>query len=355
MVAPPCFEVPPRAYGGVEAVVADLVDALVDRGHDVTLLGAGQADTAAAFLPLWSHTIPEVLGQPLPEVAHAVKVRRAVARLATQNAADIVHEHTLSGALNAPIHGGLGLPTVVTVHGPVDDGLHDYCRDLGEDVKLVAVSQRQLDLAAGLNWVGRVHNAIRLDDWPFEQHKENYALFLGRFAPEKAPHLALVAAHQADIPLVLAGKCQEAAEKAYFTTSVHPLLSANDYLYGQADAIAKRRLLSRARCLVFPSQWEEPFGMVMIEAMACGTPVVALRCGAVPEIVSDGVTGFICDDPAELAPAIRRINHLDPAECRRHVKENFSAERLALSYEQIYHRVLTGPVPHPSPPVRAAG
>ncbi|MDN4517218.1 MULTISPECIES: glycosyltransferase family 4 protein [Mycobacteriaceae] len=354
VVAPPYFEVPPRAYGGVEAVVADLVDALIDRGHDLTLLGAGHADTAAAFVPLWDRTIPEVLGQPLPEVAHAVKVRRAVAALAAQGAADIVHDHTLSGALNAPIYRQLGLPTVVTVHGLVDQDVHDYYRDLGDDIDLVAISERQRDLAPGLNWVGRVHNAIRLDDWPFEACKEHYALFLGRFAPEKAPHLALQAAHDADIPLILAGKCDEPPEKAYFSTRVQPLLTVNDYLYGQADATAKRALLTRARCLVFPSQWEEPFGMVMIEAMACGTPVVALRCGAVPEIVHDGVTGFICDDPTELAAAIARTQHLDPAACRRHVKENFSAEQMALGYENIYRRVLAEPM-RPEPPLRAAG
>jgi glycosyltransferase involved in cell wall biosynthesis len=340
VVAPPYFAVPPRAYGGVEAVVADLVDALTDRGHDVTLIGAGEHGTSAQFLPVWNRTIPELLGHPMPEVAHAAKVRRAVERLAADGAADIVHDHTLSGALNAPIYRGLGLPTVVTVHGPVDADLHGYYRDLGDDVKLVAISERQRVLAPGLNWVGAVHNAIRLDDWPFLSSKDNYALFLGRFAPEKAPDLALRAAHEAGIPLVLAGKCSEPAEKAYFTTSVQPQLTDNDSLFGQADATAKRSLLARARCLVFPSQWEEPFGMVMIEAMACGTPVVALRRGAVPEIVADGVTGFICDDPDALAGAIRRTHVLDPAACRRHVKDHFSAEQLAVRYEEIYLRVL---------------
>lgn len=123
--------------------MADLVDALIDRGHDVTLLGAGESATSAQFLPLWDSAIPEMLGQPLPEVVHAVKVRRAVERLAAEDAADIVHDHTLSGPLNAPIYRGLGLPTVVTVHGPVDADLHDYYRDLGDDVKLVPISERQ--------------------------------------------------------------------------------------------------------------------------------------------------------------------------------------------------------------------
>ena len=245
--------------------------------------------------------MPELLGKPFPEVVHALKVRRAVERLATTVGVDIVHDHTLAGPLNAVAYRELGIPMVVTAHGPVHGDLHDYYRDLGSDVNLVAISDRQRALAPDVNWVGRVHNAVRIDDWPFRADKEDYALFLGRFAPDKGPELALRAAHQADVPLVLAGKCTEPDEKAYFRETIRPLLGDGDYLLGQADAPAKRSLLGGARCLVFPVQWEEPFGMVMIEAMACGTPVVALRKGAVPEVVVDGVTGFICDDPRDLA------------------------------------------------------
>jgi hypothetical protein len=229
---------------------------------------------------------------------------------------------------------------VVTAHGTVHGDLHDYYRDLRSDVNLVAISDRQRALAPDLNWVGRVHNALRIDDWPLRTEKEDYALFLGRFAPDKGPDLALRAAHQAGIPLVLAGKCTEPAEKAYFRETVQPLLGERDSLFGQADALAKRSLLGGARCLVFPVQWEEPFGMVMIEAMACGTPVVALRRGAVPEVVVDGVTGFICDDPSDLADAIQQASLLDPRACRRHVEANFGVEQFGLGYEQIYRRAV---------------
>ena len=313
MVVPPYFDVPPKAYGGVEAVVADLVDSLVARGHDVTLLGAGEPGTKATFVPLWDRAVPERLGEPFPEVMHAVKVRRAIERIVATSGVDLVHDHTFAGAANAPVYKQLGLPTVLTVHGPVENDSYQYYRELGDEVALVAISNRQRQLAPDLNWVGRVHNALHVDEWPFRVEKDNYALFLGRFNECKAPHLALEAAHAAGIPLVLAGKCSEPAELAYFEEKVRPLLTGQDHVFGLADATAKRKLLSNARCLLFPILWEEPFGMVMIEAMVCGTPVVALRGGAVPEVVVNGVTGRICDDPAELPAAIAEVQSLDPA------------------------------------------
>ena len=339
LVAPPYFDVPPTGYGGVEAVVADLADALVARGHQVTLLGAGRAGTAARFVPLWDRTLPDRLGQPYPEVMNALKVRRAVACIAAADGIDIVHDHTFAGPLNAPAYRGLGITTVVTVHGPIDDDLYPYYRELGDEVGLIAISDRQRELAPDLNWVGRVHNALRVQDWPFRADKQDYALFLGRFTPYKGAHLAVRAAHEAGIPLVLAGKCDEPAEKAYFEQEVHPLLTDSDHFFGPADAVSKRKLLAGARCLLFPVLWEEPFGMVMIEAMACGTPVVALRGGAVPEVVIDGMTGLIHDRPAELPAAIERAASLDPAACRRHVAANFGVAQFGSGYEQIYQQL----------------
>lgn len=340
LVAPPYFDVPPTGYGGIEAVLADLADALVAGGHEVTLLGAGRPGTAARFVPLWDRTVPELLGQAVPEPVHAIKVRREIERLAAVDGIDIVHDHTLAGPLNAAAYRQLGIPTVITTHGPVHLDLHDYYRDLGDDVNLVAISDRQRALAPDLNWVGRVYNGLRVDDWPFSTEKDDYVLFLGRFAANKGADLAVRAAHQARIALVLAGKCAEPPEKAYFRNTVEPMLGDNDHLFGQADAISKRKLLAKARCLIFPVQWEEPFGMVMIEAMACGTPVVALRRGAVPEVVVEGVTGFTCDDPGDLADLIQQAATIDPAACRRHVEANFSDEQLGSGYERVYRRVL---------------
>ena len=343
LIAPPYFEIPPRAYGGIEAVVADLADALVAAGHTVTLLAAGRPGTRADFIPLWAEPIPGQLGQPLPEIAHTLKARRTIQKLigAPDGAAvDIVHDHTLAGPINAAAFRDLGVPTVATVHGFVQADIGEFYRDLGDDVGLVAISDRQRELFPDLNWSGRVHNALRVEDWPFRDSKGDYALFLARFNPDKGGHLALQAAHAAGVPLVLAGKCAEPLEADYFRDAVLPMLGSRDYVFGQADSVSKRELLAGARCLVLPLQWEEPFGMVMIEAMACGTPVVALNRGAAREIVVDGVTGFVCDDPADLPAAIKQARDLDPYACRRHVELNFNSATMALGYEQIYRRLL---------------
>ncbi|MFR9751960.1 glycosyltransferase family 4 protein [Nocardia sp. 004] len=358
MVVPPYFDVPPKAYGGVEAVVADLVDSLVDRGHEVTLLGAGESGTKAKFMPVWDRAVPERLGEPFPEVVHALRVRRAIEELAATSSVDLVHDHTFAGPLNAFAFQQLGLPTVLTVHGPIEDDIYRYYRDLGDEVALVAISDRQRELASGLNWSGRVHNALNVDDWPFRVEKDDYALFLGRFNECKAPHLALEAAHAAGIPLVLAGKCSERTEQAYFEEKVRPLLTDNDHLFGLADTSAKRKLLANARCLLFPIRWEEPFGMVMIESMVCGTPVVALRGGAVSEVIVDGVTGRICDDPAELPEAIEAVKEMDPIACRAHVQAKFGSDTLGFGYEQVYRRLLRakkrfGAVPVDAKPIDA--
>ncbi|GAB2634484.1 glycosyltransferase family 4 protein [Nocardia goodfellowii] len=341
MVAPPYFEIPPAGYGGVEAVVAQLVDALVARGHRVTLLGAGRPGTTATrFIPVWDKILADRLGDPFPEVVNALKVRETIMELARTEHIDVIHDHTFAGPLNAPVYRSLGIPTVVTVHGPVDGEEQEYYGALGDAAQLIAISDRQRSLAPRLNWLGRVYNAVLPSAWPFQKEKQDYALFLGRYAPYKGPDLALEAAHIAGIPLVLAAKMNEPAEKAYFQRSVRPLLSEKDFVFGEADAIAKRLLLSQARCLLFPIRWEEPFGIVMIEAMACGTPVVALRGGAVSEVVEHGVTGFICDDPAELPAAMAAAAELDPVACRRRVIEHFSVDRLGAGYEASYYAAM---------------
>jgi glycosyltransferase involved in cell wall biosynthesis len=185
-----------------------------------------------------------------------------------------------------------------------------------------------------------VHNAIRAESFPFRTEKEDYALFLGRFHPEKAPHLAIDAARAAGLPIVLAGKCSEPIERNYYTREVEPRIGNDVTIFGIADAMAKRRLLSRAACMLFPITWEEPFGLVVIEAMACGTPVVALRRGAVPELVIDGLTGIVVDQPSELPGAIAQARHIDPYACRKHVEAGFTVEVMAAGYEAVYRQAL---------------
>ncbi len=335
MVAPPYFSVPPTGYGGIEVVVADLVDSLVARGHEVTLIGAGHHSTQAQrFIKTYEIGPADRLGQPMPEIVHAAKAASILDTLHV----DVIHDHTMAGPLMAR---GRLTPTVVTAHGPVTGDPGEFYRALGGTIELVAISDAQRATAPDLPWSATVHNAIRAETFPYSERKEDYALFLGRFHPEKAPHLAIDAARAAGLPIVLAGKCSESIERDYYTSEVEPRLGPDVTIFGVADASQKRELLKKAACMIFPIVWEEPFGLVVIEAMVCGTPVVALRRGAVPEIIVHGETGMVVDDVSELPGAIAQALELDPAACRRHVETHFTVEVMAAGYEKVYQEALT--------------
>lgn len=345
MVAPPYFDVPPAAYGGIETVVADLVDALVARGHKVTLIGAGRhATRAQRFITTYDVGPADRLGEPMPEIVHTAKVASILDTLDV----DVIHDHTMAGPLMAR---GRLTPTVVTAHGPVTGDPGDFYSALGDTIQLVAISDAQRANAPELPWAARVHNAIRAQTFPFRSEKEEYALFLGRFHPEKAPHLAIDAARAAGLPIVLAGKCSEPIERSYFAREVEPRIGKDVTIFGIADATAKRRLLSRAACMLFPIQWDEPFGLVVIESMVCGTPVVALRRGAVPELIVDGQTGIVVDTLDELPEAIVRARSIDPVACRKHVEAGFTVEVMAEGYEAVYRQAV---MLTPEPWMRAA-
>jgi glycosyltransferase involved in cell wall biosynthesis len=335
MVAPPYFSVPPSAYGGIEVVVADLVDALVARGHKVTLIGAGSHRTRAQrFLATFEEGPASQLGEVQPEIVHAAKVASLLETLDV----DVIHDHTQAGPLMGR---GRLTPTVVTAHGPVHGDPGEFYQALGDTIQLVAISDAQRASAPDLAWSATVHNAIRAETFPFRADKDDYAMFLGRFHPHKAPHLAIDAARAAGLPVVLAGKCSEPIERAYFSREIEPRIGSDVTIFGVADAAAKRKLLANAACMIFPICWEEPFGLVVIEAMVCGTPVVALRRGAVPELIVHGQTGIVVDDPDDLAGGILQARGLEPAMCRKHVETNFTVEVMAEGYEAVYRRALS--------------
>jgi glycosyltransferase involved in cell wall biosynthesis len=334
VIAPPWFQLPPVGYGGIESVVADLVDQLSIRGHHVVLIGAGAHRTRAArFCATFAIPPSDRLGTPVPEVLHAARA----AAVLRGTPVDLVHDHTLAGPLLAC---GRRVPTVVTMHGPVTGELGEYYEALGTSISLVAISDAQRRLNPRLNWVATVHNAIDVASFPLRTRKEDYLLWLGRFCEEKAPHLAIDAGRAAGRRIVLAGKCVEPAEQAYFAREIRPRMGPDVDYVGQADATRKRELLAGARALLFPVQWEEPFGMVMIEAMACGTPVVALRWGSVAEVVSDRTTGIIVDSPAGLPGAIRAAEQIDPYSCRKHAAAHFDLPVMGAGYEHVYRAVL---------------
>lgn len=340
MVVPPWLTVPPPGYGGLEQVVAGLVDALVERGHAVTLFGAGpDHGTRADYVSTCSDLQYERLGESLPELAHLAHVDRLVGA----DDFDLVHDHSTIGPLVA---GRRAVPTVATVHGNPVGEYGTVLANTDSGVGLVAISHAQRGLNPGLPWVGTVHNALAAGDVPRKGRPgSGPVLWLARFSPDKGPDLAIRACRAAGLPLVLAGKCNEPAEHRYYAEAVEPLLGDDVTVVLNADRDATLRMLVDARCLIMPIQWDEPFGMVILEAMATGTPVVALRRGAMPELVRPDVTGLLCDHADELPGALRRADRLDPADCVAHVRDNFSTAAMAHGYETVYRDYLRGPVP----------
>lgn len=334
IVAPPWFAVPPDGYGGIEAMLAGVVDTLVARGHHITLIGAGPHRTAAQrFVAVYEEPPSDRLGEPMPEVVQAA----AAAKILDDLDVDVVHDNTLAGPLLAR---GRAYPTVVTAHGTVLGEPGRYLRELGTSVELVAISDAQRRLAPDLNWAGRVHNAVDVSSFPFRADHDDYLLFLGRFSPDKGAHIAIDAARAAGRPIIIAGKLNEPAEHAYFESAIRPRLGPGVTYLGEADAATKRELYCGAAALLFPVCWEEPFGMVMAEAMACGAPVIGFRRGSVPEIVDHGTTGFVVDTAEELLPAIKDVESIDRAACRKHVEQNFDLPVMADGYERVFRTVV---------------
>jgi glycosyltransferase involved in cell wall biosynthesis len=338
MIGTPFYEIPPTGYGGIELICAALVEQLVARGHRVTLFGGGpRSGTRATFVSTSRQLQHDRLGQALPELLHAARVDRLLRSAASHF--DIVHDHSAAGPLAA---GTRSVPTVVTVHGGTDGELGDFYADLPDSVGLVAISEFQRRQRPRLNWVGTVHNAVNPTRFVAEHRPDGPVLWLARFSPDKGPDLAIRACRKAGLPLVLAGKCNESEEHCYLEKTILPMIGDDVRLLTNPDRRTTRELLTDARCLIMPIRWHEPFGMVMVEAMASGTPVVALRRGSVPEVILDGVTGWVCDDPDDLPEALRRCDEIDSSTCVTHVRNHFSAEVMAMGYEKVYRTVIMG-------------
>jgi glycosyltransferase involved in cell wall biosynthesis len=329
VLAPPWYPIPPRGYGGIEAMCHLLVEGLVRRGHSVTLIGAGEARTSATYLRMTQEPQFARLGHALPSVLHSALAAEAIEALRP----DLVHDHTLSGPLLAR---GRRTPTILTAHGPATEELGAYYRALGSTVGLVAISEAQRRAAPDLPWAATIHNGVDVDRFRVRAEKDDFLLFLGRMSPDKAPHLAAEVARRAGRPMLIAAKCEEPAERRYFEQVVRPVLGKDVEYVGQARGEDKIDLLSRASALLMPIQWDEPFGIVMVEALASGTPVIGLRRGSVPEIVDDGRTGFVCANLDEMVDSVGRLDEIDGGACRRAAAVRFDASVMVDGYEAVY-------------------
>lgn len=335
MVMPPWYEVPPAGYGGLERVCASLIDGLIGLGHDVTLFGTGtHTGTRARFVSTHAELQYPRLLESMPELVHVTEVNEILDR----ETFDIVHDHTTVGPVTA---GERRVPTVFTVHGCPDGELRTYLSHVDKLVSLIAISHSQRRLASDLRWFATVHHGIETPDPVKTTASDGPVLWLGRFAPEKGPDIAIEACRKARLPLILAGKCNQSDEWRYLDEVIRPMLGPDVELVLNAGRDRTDALLTQARSLIMSVRWEEPFGMVMIEAMAKGTPVVALRRGSVPEVVLHGTTGFICQTEQELPDALTAATDLNPTDCVDHVRTSFSVELMARRHERLYRRLIS--------------
>ena len=331
LIAAPWLPVPPPAYGGSEGVIDCLATGFVEAGHDVLLVTTG--DSTCRVPKSWARakSAPDLMGQTVVEVHHLIHAYEQVADF------DIVHDHTVLGPLYG--QGRCRGQMVTTNHGPFTAEVNAIYERAVPPTALIAISHDQASRsAAPVSAV--IHHGVRPQDFPVGTGEGDYLLFLGRFSPDKGAREAALAAHEAGVNLILAAKMREAGEIEYFHEQVEPLLDRSVRYVGEIGMQRKLELLGSARALLNPIRWPEPFGLVMIEALACGTPVLTLRSGAAPEIVEHGVTGFVCESDSELVPAIEQIDQLDRAACRRAVETQFSAARMVRDHLTLYEHLL---------------
>jgi glycosyltransferase involved in cell wall biosynthesis len=330
-VAPLAESVPPKLYGGTERVVAWLVDELVSLGHEVTLFASGDSKTTAKLHAVWPQALR--LGRPRtdPMVVQAALLE-AVARRA--NEFDVIHTHI--DWLHLPLLSRLGVPFLTTCHGRMDlPGFPDVVRRF-PDAPFVSISDNQRAPLSEANWIGTIYHGLPADLFSPSFEPGSYLAFLGRLTTEKGPEAAIRIAHAAKMPLRIAAKVPR-GETKYFKEKIDPQIDGDQIqLIGEVNDETKRQFLAGAAALLFPIDWPEPFGLVMIEAMACGTPVIAFKSGSVPEVIDDGITGFVVPGEAEAIQAIGRLSELDRRQVRRHFEKRFTTKRMAQEYIRHY-------------------
>lgn len=330
LVAPVWCSVPPVGYGGTEQVLDALARGLAELGHEVVLAATG--DSTCPVPRRWLLPRPaESIGTLLPELRHVLFAYDEL------EGCDVVHDHTLAGLLVGAAR-SRRTPVVTTSHGPLDGELAALYRQLEPRVPVIGISRVQAVAAPDLVRAV-VHHGLVLSDVEVGAGDGGHLAFLGRMSAGKGAHRAAVVARSLGVPLLMAAKMREPAEREYFEQRVRPLLGEGVEFVGEVSGEDKQRLLRGARALLMPIRWPEPFGMVMIEALACGTPVLAFPEGAAPEVVEHGRTGFLCRDEGEMAAAVGRLDELSRADCRAAAEQRFSACRMARDHVAVYERL----------------
>jgi len=334
-ISPLIESVPPRCYGGTERIVSYLTEELVRAGHDVTLFASGDSMTAARLEPMCAEGLRLAKGPVDPLIFHILmleEVRRRAAEF------DVLHVHL--DLLHYPMLRRESGRCLTTLHGRLDQPCARRLYQTFDDYALVSISDHQRAPMPPVNWAATVHHGLPRDLLPFSPKPEGYLAFLGRISPEKRPDRAIAIAERAGARLKIAAKIDR-ADADYWEQKIRPLVEASPRVefIGEINEREKADFLGNASALLFPIDWPEPFGLVMIEAMACGTPVIAFGCGSVPEVVEDGASGFIVSSVEEAVGRVDDAARLDRAVIRAIFEKRFSAERMARDYLSIYSRM----------------
>jgi glycosyltransferase involved in cell wall biosynthesis len=334
IVSTPWTALPPPAYGGIEGVVDRLARGFQAAGHEVLVAAPGDSTCPVPLVPDAPPADPDGIGLTEVELAHIVRSYRAMQGM------DIIHDHTLIGPLYR--HRVADVPIVTTIHGPFRQFLRDVYGAMAPDVALVAISRHQASTADGIPITRVIHHGIDVDTVPVGDGSGGYFCFLGRMSPSKGVREAALIARKAGVPLRIGAKLQDKGEREYFECAVAPLLGNGVEYLGELSMQEKYDLLCGATAMLNPIQWPEPFGLVMIEALAAGTPVVTTCSGAAPEIVEDGVTGFLRDDIDALAAVLPQAASLDRKRCREQARHRFSTECMVDHHLALYNDLLNG-------------
>lgn len=334
-VAPLYESVPPKTYGGTERIVSYLTEALVKLGHDVTLYASGDSETTARLRALCRRAIRLDPTSIDPVADHVLLAERIFQE---SREFDFIHSHM--DYLAFPILRRLHTPHATTLHGRLDiPNLGNLYREFDE-IPVVSISNNQRQPLSWAHWVGTVYHGLPDDLFVPREEAGKYLAFLGRISPEKRVDRAIFIAREAGIPLKIAAKVDK-VDQEYFEAVIKPLLNDGNTEYiGEIGGTEKNDFLANAHALMFPIDWPEPFGLVMIEAMACGTPVIAFLQGSVPEVIDHGVTGFVVKTTEEAVDAVKKISGLSRLKCRKTFEAKFTARRMAVDYVKIYQRLI---------------
>ena len=328
---------PPHGYGPSEEIANAITNGLIRLGHDVTLFATGDSQTKAKLAYQFKE-YPSVF-DPLSEIKHV----DAAFQFAASQDFDIIHNQDASYGIRKCL--SLKTPHITRMSWLGDKKLKTFMCSLTKRqynrLKFTAISQRQRDLIPYLNWVATIYNGLEIDDFPFDpQRRGEFLLFLGRINEEKGVDIAVEVALKTSIPLVIAGIVRPEWQ-AFFDTKIKPYIDGKNIRWvGKADQALKRELYTKALAFLMPIRWEEPFGIVMVEAMACGVPVIAFRRGSVPEIIKHTKTGFVVDTADGMVEALQKVSLINPADCREHVATNFSSTAMTQGYIQVYQKLL---------------